>query len=188
MHQDKRSSQAHSTEYSQVSRLSYSQSKLERRKGAQALMQENASPNFIRLSPDRPVKTAKKRMPGEEQADYSSAVASSKACATGTRVVAAAHEDQVRQQIVDRSVLLRVLCEHLVAMACAGASCYESNLQTPEVLCVPEPYAYVLAQAVVEATCRFLRCCVCQDHMLLSCIRMCSLLLQTYLQQKLKRV
>jgi len=161
MHHASSSSQAHSTEYSQVSRLSYSQSKLERRKGVQTLMQENANPNCIRLSPRRPVKTAKKQMPGEEQADYISASTSSKACATGTRVAATAHEDHVKQQIVDRSVLLRLHCEHLVAMACAGASCYKSNLQTPEVLCVPKPYVSVLAQAVIEATCRLLRCCVC---------------------------
>lgn len=94
--------QENSTEYSQVSRLLYSQSKLERRKGAQALMQENASPNCIKLSPRRPVKTAKKRMLGEEQADYISASASVQAYAAGTSVVAAAHEDQERQQTVDR--------------------------------------------------------------------------------------
>jgi len=109
MHQANSSSQAHSTEYTQVSRLSNFQSKLERRKGVQALMQENSNPNCIRLSPHRPVKTAKKRMPGEEKADYTSALASSKACATGTSVVAAAHEDQVRQQTADRSVLLMLL-------------------------------------------------------------------------------
>ena len=106
--------QENSTEYSQVSRLLYSQSKLERRKGAQALMQENASPNCIKLSPRRPVKTAKKRMLGEEQADYISASASVQAYAAGTSVVAAAHEDQERQQTVDRSVLLMLLCKHLL--------------------------------------------------------------------------
>ena len=106
--------QENSTEYSQVSRLLYSHSKLERRKGAQALMQENASPNCIRLSPRRPVKTAKKRMLGEEQADYISASASVKAYAAGTSVVAAAHEDQERQQTVDRSVLLMLLFKHLL--------------------------------------------------------------------------
>ena len=134
MHQEKRSSHAHSTEYSQVSRLSNFQSKLERRKAAQALMQENSSPNCITLSPHRPVKTAKKRVSGEEKAGYISALASSRACATGTGVIAAAHEDQVRQQTVDRSVLLMMLCKHLVAMALADTSFHRSNLQTSEVL------------------------------------------------------
>jgi len=151
MHQENRSSQAYSTEYSQFSRLSISQSKLERRKGAQTLMQENSSPNRTRLSPRRPVKTAKKRMPGKEQADYISALASSKACATGTGVIAAAHEDQVRQQTVDRSVLLMLLCKHLVAMACANATCHRSNLQNSEVLCVPLTICFCLA----------LECAVC---------------------------
>ncbi|DBB04316.1 hypothetical protein WJX77_006486 [Trebouxia sp. C0004] len=102
MHQDNISSQAYSTEYSQISRLSNFHSKLERRKGTQNRMQENASPNCIRLSPHRPVKVVKKQMLGEEKADYISALASCKAWATGTGVVAAAHEDQVRQQTVDR--------------------------------------------------------------------------------------
>lgn len=127
MHHDNRSSQAHSTEYSQVSRLSYSQSKLERRKGVQSLMQENSNPNCIRLSPHRSVKTAQKRMPGKEQADYISALAFSEVYSAGTGVIAAANEDQVRQQTVDRSVLLIMLCKH---------------------------------QAVIEAICRLLRCCI----------------------------